>query len=296
VTSEKPIVFGQAATLVGITATPSSDRPSGRAVPAFVFVNAGIVHRAGPNRLYVHLARALAEHGVPSLRFDLGGIGDSIARRQAGTMDELVHRDITDAIDAATREFGCDGVVLVGLCSGADHAFQAATRDARVVGAVLIDPDVHRTRGFYLRHFRRALTDRTTWRLLLTGRHPLTSRIAKRLGRYRNGNRDAVSTFLAPTTLLPQPAIRSHIADLLNRNCRMLYVFTGGLPWRYNHERQFERTYPDVAFGDCIKLKYFGDSDHTFSPPMIQKQLMEDLVRWVSAEPFPAPDKSISAA
>ncbi len=47
-----------------------------------VLVNAGMVAKSGPWRLYVEVARRLAHAGVATLRFDLGGIGDS--RREHG--------------------------------------------------------------------------------------------------------------------------------------------------------------------------------------------------------------------
>ena len=45
-----------------------------------VIFNAGAVHRVGPNRMTVTLARRLAAMGLPSLRFDLEGLGDSVLR------------------------------------------------------------------------------------------------------------------------------------------------------------------------------------------------------------------------
>src|SRR5262249_32019788 len=45
--------------------------------PLILFLNAGAVHRVGPNRMYVTLARAFAERGLTSARIDLGGLGDS---------------------------------------------------------------------------------------------------------------------------------------------------------------------------------------------------------------------------
>jgi hypothetical protein len=39
--------------------------------------NMGANHRIGPRRINVKLARVLAARGVSSLRFDLGGVGDS---------------------------------------------------------------------------------------------------------------------------------------------------------------------------------------------------------------------------
>ena len=51
--------------------------PGGRSSVAVVLLNAGLIHRSGPFRLYTRLARKLAKSGYIVLRFDLPGIGDA---------------------------------------------------------------------------------------------------------------------------------------------------------------------------------------------------------------------------
>ena len=74
-TREMTVLMGRHKSLVGtlpIVAISAVTAP-----PTVVLLNAGIVHRVGPNRMHVLLARALAAAGIPSLRFDMSGIGDS---------------------------------------------------------------------------------------------------------------------------------------------------------------------------------------------------------------------------
>ena len=56
---------------------------AGPNAPTMVILSSGILHRPGASRLYVQIARALAEDGFTSLRFDFSGIGDSAVRRDA---------------------------------------------------------------------------------------------------------------------------------------------------------------------------------------------------------------------
>ena len=69
---ERATLIGDGKSLVAITTEPpreaAVDDPTG-----IVLVSAGLVHRVGPNRLYVRLARRLAATGCPVLRFDLSG-------------------------------------------------------------------------------------------------------------------------------------------------------------------------------------------------------------------------------
>src|SRR5207302_190015 len=77
--NEQAVFLGQTNTLVGVVTDPG--QPHGE-LPhtAFVFLNAGLVHHVGPNRLYVTAARRLAALGFVGLRFDFSGIGDSPVR------------------------------------------------------------------------------------------------------------------------------------------------------------------------------------------------------------------------
>ena len=61
----------------------SHARPIRPARPAIILLNTGVEHHVGPHRLYVPLAREWAARGHLVLRFDLGGIGDSVPRRAA---------------------------------------------------------------------------------------------------------------------------------------------------------------------------------------------------------------------
>ncbi len=70
---ERAVVFGDPPDLVGVLTEPDGvcrDR-------GVIILNAGIIHRVGPNRLHVRMARALASLGFPVLRFDFSGQGDS---------------------------------------------------------------------------------------------------------------------------------------------------------------------------------------------------------------------------
>ncbi|MCC7416395.1 MAG: alpha/beta fold hydrolase [Acidobacteria bacterium] len=174
---EHVVRFGASGELFGIFTEPiAAER---RARPCLVFINAGLVHRVGPNRLHVKLARRLAARGFASIRFDLSGIGDSQHRSDGVPADEAAVQDACRVMLAAETGLGLGPFILVGLCSGAVTAFRAAVRDPRVVGAVLMNPQgfsadrtwnaevVARTQA---RSYRRALFRPDSWRRALSGR------------------------------------------------------------------------------------------------------------------------------
>ena len=81
---EEPVLLGKSGSLAGIiTDPPAHAREASR--PAVILLNAGLVHRVGPGRLYVRLSRRLAAHGFVVVRFDLSGIGDSPFSTEKGS-------------------------------------------------------------------------------------------------------------------------------------------------------------------------------------------------------------------
>ena len=182
-TVERAVQFGATRHLTGIVTMASG---AGTRTAA-VLLNAGVVHRVGPNRMYVRTARMLAARGVLAARFDLAGLGDSPARRDALAFEDAAIGDTRDVLTDLEREHGVDRFVLIGLCSGAVFAFRTAVADPRVVGAVLLNPQgfgqdqtwneavVERGRrrrlmrkAFSLRSWKRAMTGQSDYRLAST--------------------------------------------------------------------------------------------------------------------------------
>lgn len=289
---ERPIAFGRARHLVGVTCQPASAGAAPR--PVGVFLNAGIVHRVGPNRMYVRMARALAAAGVSTLRFDLGGVGDSVTPRgEAGGVMDMVRRDIRDAIDFAETGLGAEGVVLIGLCSGADNAIEATAEDPRVLGAVLMDGNVHPTRFYRAYRKWKRLFDPKTWSMLATGSHPALGRTARRItgALPRGPEQEEDDRFLAPTQLPPREVVEERLGGVLDRGVELKYVFTGGLE-RYNHRRQLFSAYPGVELESRVSLDWRPAADHTFTDRSEQDRLIASVTEWFTSRSFAAAAES----
>ncbi len=134
---ELPVRFGPDERLFGVLC-----RPLGRTSLAIaVLANSGRDYHIGWGRAAVEQARALAARGIASLRFDAGGIGDSPASANAPAevlySDETI-ADMGHAIDYV-EQLDAGPIALVGRCSGAYAAFQAAVQDVRVRNVVVIN-------------------------------------------------------------------------------------------------------------------------------------------------------------
>ncbi|NHZ42654.1 hydrolase 1, exosortase A system-associated [Massilia aquatica] len=123
----------QGHSLIGILDLP--ERALARGV---LVVTSGPQYRIGHHRHFTLLARVLAGRGIPVLRFDHRGMGDS--EGEARTLDAL-----GDDIHAATRAFFAQvpemrELVLWGLGDAAMAALRYAQADQRVSGVVLLNP------------------------------------------------------------------------------------------------------------------------------------------------------------
>ena len=119
--------------LVGIIDVP--ERPLARGV---LVLSCGRHYRVGSHRQYTLMARLLAPRGIPVMRFDCRGTGDSDG--QAADGDALA-QDIGAAIREFCRQMpDLNEIVLWGLGDGASAAALYAHTDARVKGLVLLNP------------------------------------------------------------------------------------------------------------------------------------------------------------
>jgi hypothetical protein len=295
-------VAGSSGSLVGILAEPTGGSGS---LPGVVLVNSGILHRVGACRLHVKLARRLAERGFTSLRFDHSGIGDSEARRDSLPFEKSAILEIRDALDWLASKRGVERFVVVGLCSGADMAFEAAREDSRIAGVVLLDPWAYRTPRYWFVHYRSRVLSLTAWRRFLARK--LRPRAATAAG-----SSVASEDLDLPTYVRRFPARERVAADLralVERDARLLCIFSGGQPDDYNHEGQLRSAFRKVPLGEHLQELFLPEADHIFTDLEQQETVLRRVEHWLealsgaerrsaeqpggaerrSAEPLPAP-------
>ena len=174
---QRALRFGcQACWLIGILSVPQ--QPLARGV---LIVTGGPQYRVGSHRQFTLLACHLAGQGIPVLRFDYRGMGDSEgAVRTFETIDDDLHCAVQEFFKSVPQ---LQEVVIWGLCDGATAAAFYAGRDSpgrdspgrdnRVCGLILLNPWVRTEQGAArttLRHYYAArLQDRNFWRKLVHG-------------------------------------------------------------------------------------------------------------------------------
>ena len=137
--NEDAVLFGKSGGLVGIVSSTDNTELQNRNI-GIVFLNAGVVHRIGQNRLYVKIARSATANGYTCMRFDLSGIGDSLADPSELDFHKRTIAETKDAIDFLQTNYNINRFILAGACSGAVNSIKTAINDPRVESVVLINP------------------------------------------------------------------------------------------------------------------------------------------------------------
>ena len=238
-------------------------QPEGPARSAcVVLLNAGFMPRSGPFRLHVRLARQLAVRGYPVLRFDLPGVGDSLAHAECA--QRLIVREFFDAVQPHT---GCTRFVVGGICSAASLGWQVALDDPRVVGAILIDAVARRTFSYKLGLLRRA------WR------KPLPTWAAKLRRMVSGEDRDAGEGDLLADWPAPG-AERGQLQELVARGVELYFLYTGGTSY-FLHRGQFSETFGAAARADTVNFHHWPRCDHLFYDAADRNELVTAIGAWL---------------
>jgi len=263
--------FGTNGHLLGILSTPDEDVRIPDA-PIALILNAGIVHRIGPFRLNVDIARHLAECGFSTLRMDLSGLGDSGPRTGKLDIENRAELDATDAMTFLQQETGVNEFVIVGLCSGAYNAHCVAVRDQRVVGGVFMDGIVFRTFGYFLRHNLARVFRPRFWRNAVKRRfyQPAVTTEA-------GGASLAESEFFSSD--LSKDKIVNDLTGLMDRGVQMLFMYTDGYDDICGRS-QFREMYGLRPDEGQLQVEYYPKSEHTFRLTENRKAACERVSNW----------------
>lgn len=276
---EQVALLGRDNSLVSIIARPAGVEAGGR--PAIVILNTGITHRVGHHRMYVAMSRLLAGAGHTVVRFDFSGIGDSAPAKDRMPPLAACLEQIRDVIDSIERTYSIKRVVLVGLCSGADHAILHAFKDERVTGLVLMDPTLPPTLRYYFHYVRQRLSRARSWLSVATGKSGLMRMAATHLrGMLRSeGNSPERLTL---QSLQFSPHLARCYRGVARRSVKMLAVFTC-VSARHTYPHQILDAFPETVSGGSLRLGYFPESDHHFSPPQARSRLLRLIADWLES-------------
>jgi len=274
---EEVLRAGADRSLVGILSKPT---PAASERCGVLLLNAGLVHRVGPARLWVQLARRLCERGHAVLRFDFSGVGDSPQGSQVARFEHSAPLETRAAMDALAESAGARRFALIGLCSGAEIAFKTALADPRVCALVLVNPPrfVEEPSAELVAQLERrqaqryywsiALRNPRSWWKALRGRADLGAIGRALLGRLSKSRSSAV--------LAQRSADLAAIQALCARQVRMHVVLSEG-DWAQHHLETI------LGPGDArarIERTILPACDHLLTPLATQQALLQHVGAW----------------
>jgi pimeloyl-ACP methyl ester carboxylesterase len=284
---EHAFLFGDARGLVGVITEPQglTGRP-GEAPMGAILLNAGVIHRVGPSRLYVHMARALASVGCVPARFDHSGIGDSATRRDDVPFEVSSIEEARAAMDAVAESRGVRKFLLIGLCSGAVTAFDTAGVDPRVVGVVLINPqgfDQNLEWNAYIanrtdarRYWTRSLFSPASWWKAITGRVDY-KRLAAVLWRQAAGAGPAREVVSSVVT-----RVGADLQKLMDRGVRTLLVCSEGDDGIEYMNAILQRDVRTMTSAGHLTVEILPGADHSLTLLGSQRRLVEVVAGWAA--------------
>lgn len=284
---EEAVVFGRYDNLVGVVRNPI--RPKGPEDLAVLILTPGMLHSAGPFRLHFDVSQALGESGLRSLRFDLSGIGESLAIGASGSSLQRASTEVGEAIDFLERRYQTRRVLLLGLCSGADDALYAAQQDSRVVGLFAIDGCGYRNARFYghrlVSHYGPKLLSVQKW-----------IQLAQRVLRFKNPTPSSLQLGSDIREFPSRAEAERQIAALAARHVQLHFHYTGGVSDYYNYKGQFADTFPDLVDLEHVTSSYHPESDHVAflceHREALVQLVCEGLYRMAQRLPEPQPSEN----
>ena len=289
---EVPLIFDCAgAQLLGILHLGAPD-----ARRAVIIVVGGPQYRVGSHRQFVLLARHLAAAGIPTLRFDYRGMGDSEGDPRSF---ETIRDDIAAAIDCLFHQLpALRQVVLWGLCDAASASALYAAGDHRVAGLVLLNPWVRtptgEARAYLWHYYTQRLLSAPFWLKFLRGSVDLRQSLSALRGFIRSAkNAPATDEHPEPnadrvgaTDLAPRPDSTSPqriLQSLRDFPGQVLLILSGNdLTAREFDDRL--RTAPAWSLWaqrEQVERRYLLEADHTFSNETWRAQVQDCTLTWL---------------
>jgi exosortase A-associated hydrolase 1 len=250
-----------------------SDGYAGRGV---LIVPGGPQYRIGSHRQLVTLSRHLASSGLPVLRFDHRGMGDS---EGAMRIYEDIEEDLRTAIDTFFRLVPrLNDVVIWGLCGSASAAALYAHADSRVSGLVLANPWVRTPYGqaqtmvkhYYFPRLLRA----DLWKRLISGKVDVLRSLREVLVTLRaKGKKDRGLDAAAP---LPD-----RMAEGLRRFQGRVLIYLSGddlTAKEFEEAIKGSKAWEAALHRPSVQWRRLPDADHTYSNAAWRDQVN----RWTS--------------
>jgi len=275
----KPVVFNcENEQLVGVLHIPDPAMANTRNRGVLIVVG-GPQYRVGSHRQFLLLARYLAKNGIPVMRFDYRGMGDSTGELKDF---EGVDSDVAAAMDTFyTKVPDLEEVVIWGLCDAASAALFYAHKDPRVQRLILINPWVRTEQGeakaFLKKYYLKRFFSKALWlKILRGGFNPLKS-----MGSFAENINKATKNKESPEEILSLP---DRMLRGLNKFDGKILVILSGNDLTAEEYRNLIASSSkwQLTLGEKqLETKQLELANHTFSSNVWRTQVEDWTLAWV---------------
>ncbi|NIM41084.1 MAG: hypothetical protein GTN84_04145 [Hydrogenophaga sp.] len=272
------------------TFTPARGAPGAAAPVIAVLSNSGVIPRSGPHRINVLLARELAAMGIPSVRFDMSGLGDSQRSESTRSVTEQWVADTREVMDAAQAQFGCARFFMVGLCSGAIIGHLVALEDERMRAVLLWDMFAYPTLQSRLRKLAFKIG-----RAGLVGSAQKAGVMALRKLRLMPPDDTPEKPKGEMSVSPPKAEFMGRVDRLTHQGVELLFAYCGGQPEWFNHRGQFAAMFAGQPWLPKVAFELLETTDHLITSGPAKRAFIDMTTRWVRERVVPAAASPITA-
>ena len=280
---------------------------------AAVLLCPGIKMRVAPHRLYRKLAQVFLARGMPVLRVDFHGLGDSEGELPEHRLEEIFRQvqlgrhvdDVRSALRWLDSECAIRSSIVGGLCGGAITALLAAEDDARVAGLYAIGLPValdgfpepeNMTRGELqterLRYQHKLLRPASWLRLLsMQSNYRLMWRMLTYAFGHRTGRRMAGGQIAdVPPPALPlaanlNPRFPPAFFSLLGTGRPALLIFSEADRLRWEYQEKFEQPWAEALepYRALLSTAVIANANHVLGDPASVEEARRLTDLWLDA-------------
>ena len=239
------------------------------ATRALIIVTGGPQTRVGSHRMFVQLARFLAEQNITVLRFDYRGAGDSLGAIQSfdSTVDDIAAAvKYMYSINANFKLslWGlCDAASAISLYINRSQESQAAT----IANAILVNPWVKQPSleaQTYLKfYYWQRIKQADFWKKLFFGKlNPLIS--VQDISKFKKQARTNATANFVNEML--------HGLSNFNGRCHLVLAEQDLVAQEFMQLKKQDKRWQNIKFVTDVIVEH---ANHTFSSPYWKKQLFE---------------------
>lgn len=244
----------------------------------------GPQYRVGAHRMYVKIARRLAQNGIPSLRFDYRGVGDS-----EGTFRGF--EDVEDDIASAVSQLmlrcpEIKRVALFGLCDGATAAALYDPADERVTTKILLNPWVHTHAGeakaYLSYYYPKRLLQKSFWISLVQGKVAVVESLRDLFKKLYSATQWSGSSERAPRT----PYQSRMLANLHRFEGRPLFMLSEHdfTAVEFRDLVSKDQDWIDYLRQSGVRVVDIAGADHTLSDSDSLGRFVDEVLEWIKPD------------